>query len=63
MTITISTTLKKILINSINKTNKVNYTIKNISYIRISSNMISIWMIDDNRFDIKHNILESINSK
>lgn len=56
----ISQTLRMSLINIINKDNNVNYTINDINTIRFTLHMISIWMNDDNRFDIKYDIISSI---
>ena len=62
MTTMVSSTLKQILIDIINRHHNVNYTISNINTIRFTLHMISIWMNDYNRFDIKYNILNSIES-
>ena len=55
-----SQTLRMSLIDIINKNNNVNYTINDIDTIRFTLHMISIWMNDENRFDIKYNIINSI---
>ena len=55
-----SQTLRMSLINIINKNNNVDYSINDISNIRFTLHMISIWMNDDNRFDIKYDIINSI---
>lgn len=60
MSTMISQRLRMSLISIINKNNNVNYTINDISTIRFTLHMISIWMDDDNRFDIKYNIIDSI---
>lgn len=60
MTTLISSPLRQNLIDIINKNNNVNYTINDIDTIRFTLHMISIWMNDDNRFDIKYNIMSSI---
>lgn len=60
MKFAVSQLLRMNLINIINKNNSVNYIIDDISYIRFTLHMISIWMNDENRFDIKYNILNSI---
>ena len=56
MTITVSSPLRQRLIDIINKNNNVNYTINDINSIRFTSYMISIWMNDDNKYDIINSI-------
>lgn len=63
MTVMVSQTLKMSLIDIINKNCNVRYNIDNISTIRFTLHMICIWMNDDNRFDIKYNIMNSIEIK
>ena len=63
MTIMVSSILRQRLIDIINKNNNVNYTINDINTIRFTLHMISIWMNDDNRFDIKYDIINSIENK
>ena len=60
MTTMVSSTLRQNLIDIINRNLNVNYTISNINTIRFTLHMISIWMDDENRLDIKYNILNSI---
>ena len=63
MTTMVSSPLRQRLIDIINKNNNVNYTINDINTIRFTLHMISIWMNDDNRFDIKYDIIKSIENK
>ena len=63
MTTMVSSTLRQNLIDIINKSANVNYNINDISTIRFTLHMISIWMNDENRFDIKYDILNSIEIK
>lgn len=59
----VSSILRQRLIDIINKNNNVNYTINDINTIRFTLHMISIWMNNDNRFDIKYDIINSIENK
>lgn len=63
MTTTISQILRMNLIDIINKNYNSNYNIDNISTIKFTLHMISIWMTDESRFDIKYNIMNSIEIK
>lgn len=63
MKIMASFLLRQRLIDIINKNNNVDYTVNDINTIRFTLYMISIWMTNDNRFDIKYDIINSIENK
>lgn len=63
MALMASSSLRMGLIDIINRNNNVNYSIKDFDTIRFTLYMIYIKMNDGNNFNIKYDIMNSIENK